>query len=131
MLGREIIQPIDLILGPSRQTPQGPSNWVKTLSHNLSEIHHLAREKIGETQLRKKRDYDLRVFERSYNVGYVVYLRDSSTQIGIISKLRTPWNGPCLVISARPPIYRLQGRKRSLVVNHDRLKPCEDSQFPL
>ena len=61
MLGREVIRPIDLILGLSRQTPQDPSKWVRTLSHNFSEIHHLAREKIGEIQLRQKRDYDLRL----------------------------------------------------------------------
>ena len=131
MLGREVIQPIDLILGLSEQSPQNPPNWVGTLAQNLSEIHHLARKKIGETQLRQKRDYDLRIFERSYNVGDVVYLRDSSTEIGISSKLRPPWSGPFLVISARPPIYRIGGCKKSKVVHHDRLKPCEDSTFPL
>ena len=131
MLGREVIQPIDLILGLSEQSPQNPPNWVGTLAQNLSEIHNLARKKIGETQLRQKRDYDLRIFERSYNVGDVVYLRDSSTEIGISSKLRPPWSGPFLVISARPPIYRIGGCKKSKVVHHDRLKPCEDSTFPL
>ena len=90
MLGREVIQPIDLILGIPKPTPQDPSDWVKQITYNLSEIHNLAREKIGKTQLRQKRDYDLRVFERSYKIGDVVYLRDSSTQIGISSKLRPP-----------------------------------------
>ena len=131
MLGREVLQPIDLILGVHRETPQNPSNWVSTLTHTLSEIHNLARENIGKTQLRQKRDYDLRVFERSYNVGDVVYLRDSSTEIGISSKLRPPWTGPFLVSSARPPIYRLCGRRKAFVVHHDRLKPCHDSTFPL
>ena len=131
ILGSEVIQPIDLILGIPKPTPQDPSDWVKQITYNLSEIHNLAREKTGKTQLRQKRDYDLRVFERSYKIGDVVYLRDSSTQIGISSKLRPPWKGPLLVISARPPIYRLRGRKKSTVVHHDRLKPCEDSTFPL
>ena len=92
MLGREVIQPIDLILGLSEQSPKNPPNWVGTLAQNLSEIHNLARKKIEETQLRQKRYYDLRIFERSYNVGDVVYLRDSSTEIGISSKLRPPWS---------------------------------------
>ena len=131
MLGREVIQPVDPILGIPKPTPQDPSDWVKQITYNLSEIHNLAREKIGKTQLRQKRDYDLRVFERSYKIGDVVYFRDSSTQIGISSKLRPTWKGPLLVISARPPIYRLRGRKKSTVVHHDRLKPCEDSTFPL
>ena len=131
MLGREVLQPIDLILGISGQNPQNPSNWVASLTHTLSEIHNLAREKIGKTQLRQKRDYDLRVFERAYNIGDVVYLRDSSTVIGISSKLQPPWIGPYLVIGARAPIYRLCGHKKSFVVHHDRVKPCEDSTFPL
>ena len=131
ILWREVIQPIDLILGISKPAPQDPSNWVENLANNLSEIHRLAREKIGESQLRQKRDYDLRVLERSYKVGDVVFLRDSSTVIGISSKLRPPWTGPFLVISARAPIYRLRGRKKSMVVHHDRLKPCKDSTFPL
>ena len=83
MLGREVVQPIDLILGLPRPTPQDPPTWVSNLSRNLSNAHKLVREKIGDTQLRQKRDYDLRVFERSYKEGDVVYLRDSSTQIGI------------------------------------------------
>ena len=63
MLGRKVIQPIDLILGLSEQSPQNPPNWVGTLAQNLLEIHNLARKKIGETQLHQKRDYFLRIFE--------------------------------------------------------------------
>ena len=131
MLGREVIQPIDLILGTPRASPQDPPTWVANLTSNLSNVHKLAREKIGETQLRQKRDYDLKVFEKSYNVGDVVYLRDSSTQIGISSKVRPPWIGPYVITRARPPIYEIQTRRRVQFVYHDRLKPCDDSSFPL
>ena len=65
MLGREVCQPIDLILGLTRSTPRDPPTWVANLLSNLSDIHKLARERIGEAQLRQKRDYDLRLFERS------------------------------------------------------------------
>lgn len=131
MLGKEVIQPIDLILGLSKPTPLDQPTWVADLTSNLSKIHILAREKIGETQLRQKRDYDLRVFERSFKEGDVVYLRDSSTKIGISSKIRPPWIGPYLVVRARPPVYALQGRRKVQFVHHDRIKPCNDSSFPL
>ena len=131
MLGRENIQPIDLMLWIPSHTPQDPPTWVANLTSNLSKIHKLAREKIGETQLRQKRDYDLRVFQRSFKRGDIVYLRDSSTQIGICSKVRPPWIGPYLVIRARPPIYALQGKRRVTFVHHDRIKPCNDSSYPL
>lgn len=58
MLGREVIQPIERMFGISKPTHQDPSNWVENLAHNLSEIHKLAREKTGESQLCQKRDYD-------------------------------------------------------------------------
>ena len=90
MLGREVIQPIDLMLGIPIQTPQDPPTWVANLTSNLSKIHKLAREKISETQLRQKRDYDLMVFQRSFKRGDIVYLRDSSTQIWHKFQSETP-----------------------------------------
>ena len=53
---------------------------------------------IGQTQLRQKRNYDLRILEMTYSPGDIVYLRDSSTVIGISTKLRPPSTGPFLII---------------------------------
>ena len=39
------------------------------------------------------------------------------------------WSIDCYKISS--PIYKLQGRKKTLAVHHDRLKRCHDSSFPL
>ena len=91
MLGRETIQPVDLMLGLSNQTPKSPSAWVTSLVENLSNANRSAREAIGLAQCRQKRDYDLNVLEYPYNVGDVVYLRDTSTKIGVSSKLRPPF----------------------------------------
>ena len=131
MLGREVCQPIDLILSLTRSTPRNPPTWVANLLSNLSDIHKLARERIGEAQLRQKRDYDLRLFERSYKLGDVVFLVDSSNEIGVSRKLRPPWTGPFLIVGARPPVYTIEGRRRVHSVHHDRLKPCHDAYFPL
>ena len=79
MLGREVIQPIYLILGLPRHAPKDSPTWLANLTSNLSKVHNLASEKIGETQLRQKKDYDLKAFERSFKDGDIVYLRDSST----------------------------------------------------
>ena len=131
MLGRETTKPIDLILGLPRHTPQDPPNWVATLTRNLSRVHQLARETIGKTQMRQKRDYDLRVLQHPYETGDVVYLLDSSTKIGLSKKLRPPYIGPFLITCARPPLYVLVDRKRRSLVHHDRLFPCHDSTLPL
>ena len=48
MLGREKIQPVDLMLGLSNQTPKNPSAWVTSLAEkNLSNAKRSAREAIG------------------------------------------------------------------------------------
>ena len=96
---------IDLISGLNRHTAQNPQTWIKTISHNLSEAQELVLEKIGGAQLREKRDNDLRALQNFYDIGDVVYLRDSSTKIGISSKIRPTWNGPLIVIRSRPQIY--------------------------
>ena len=131
MLGRETTQPIDHILGLPRHTPQDPPNWVATLTCNLSRVHNLARETIGKTQMRQKRDYDLRVLVHPYETGDVVYLLDSSTKIGLSKQLRPPYYGPLLITCARPPLYVLEDRKRRSLMHHDRLIPCHDSTLPL
>lgn len=45
--------------------------------------------------------------------------------------MRPPWIGPFLITAACPPVYKLLGRKKTIVVHHDRLKPCNDSTYPL
>ena len=131
MLGRETIQPIDLIIGQFDSTPYSPNEWVQDLSNNLSQAHKIARERVGQTQLRQKRDYDLKLRTNFYNVGDVVFLRDSSTKIGVSKNLRPPWTGPYVIARARSPLYEIVGMKKSQYVHHDRLKPCNDSDFPM
>ena len=55
MLGRDTIQPIDLILALLRHTSQDPSACVSYSTHNLAEVQNLAKKKIGGTQLRQKK----------------------------------------------------------------------------
>ena len=131
MLGRETIQPIDLIIGQFDSTPYSPNEWVQDLSNNLSQAHKIARERVGQTQLRQKRDYDLKLRTNYYHIGDVVFLRDSSTKIGVSKKLRPPWSGPYIIARARSPLYEILGMRKSQYVHHDRLKPCNDSDFPM
>ncbi|VDH95774.1 Hypothetical predicted protein [Mytilus galloprovincialis] len=79
----------------------------------------------------QKRDYDTKLFQRTYDVGDANYRIDSATNVGESKKLRSPWQGPYLVIKVISPVlYRIQKRKKALVVHHDKLKPCEDKVLP-
>ena len=130
MLGRETTQPLDIMLGQCDFQKSGRSEWLKDLIGSLSIAHDLARRNVGQAQLTQKKDYDLRVIEYHYNVGDVVYVRDSSTKVGVSAKLRSPWKGPFIVERARPPLYELERGKKRFIIHHDRLKPCRDAELP-
>ena len=108
------------MLGIQSNSPQNMPGWVASLSERLFIVHQSAREAIGLEQFRQKRNYDLRVLENSYGVGNVVYLRDTSTEVGVSSKLRPPFIGPYLVIRARPPLYTIEGKNKNKTIHHDR-----------
>ena len=133
MLGRETIQPIQLLLGtvPSVITKFDPDSWVANLSKSLNEVHTFARENLKASQHRQKRDYDLRLSQNKYHAGDLVYKIDSSSKIGHSKKLKSPWIGPYLVVSANFPLYKIKDRKGESVIHHDRLKRCEDREIPI
>ncbi|VDI23542.1 Hypothetical predicted protein [Mytilus galloprovincialis] len=133
MLGRETIQPIQLLLGtvPCAVGKFDPDSWVAHLATSLNEVHKLARENLRTSQHRQKRDYDLRLAQNQYHNGDLVYKIDSSTKIGHSKKLRSPWIGPYLVVSDHFPLYTIKDRKGESVIHHDRLKKCNDREIPL
>ncbi|CAG2224296.1 unnamed protein product [Mytilus edulis] len=104
----------------------GPFNTIG----RMQKIHEFARHSLHTSQLRQKRDYDLRVVEHKYQPGDLVYKADSTTKVGQSRKLKSPWCGPFLVVSSRPPLYTIRGRKGDSVVHHDKLKLCNDRDIP-
>ena len=134
MLGREVLEPIDLMLGTVDQhlRQETPVEYVKKLEDRLKRVHKQDRETLLSAQRRQKKDYDLKVLERKYNVGDLVYLINSSSKVGQSNKLKPIWKGPYLVIKVISPVlFRIKGRKREIVVHHDRLKPCLDRSIPM
>lgn len=116
MLGREVILPIDLMLGTDYITSCQPAHkWVVGLTETMSKVHELARTHLKAAQQRQKRDYDLRLVQHPYEVGNIVYKLDSSTKV-VVKALKPVWQGPYLVIDTRPLLYKLKNRKRESVV---------------
>jgi len=134
MLGREVIQPLDLFLGTARFNVSSvePHDYVENLRDILQSVHQIARKNLQGTQLRQKRDYDLRMKQHSYDVEDVVLKIDSATKIGQSSKLKSPWKGPYIVSEVKSPVlYKIADRKGDCVIHHDRLKKCNDREFPV
>ena len=61
-----------------------------------------------------------------------MYVLDSARKIGISPKLQPVWKGPYVISKVHSPIlFEVADKKKSFVLHHDRLKPCEDRSIPL
>ena len=78
MLGREVLQPIDLMLHPGgeedRGTPDAHQDVMRT-------AHREPRQKLQQSQRRQKKDYDLRIEESKYSVCDAVYIFNRSIML--------------------------------------------------
>ena len=134
MLGREVNKPVDVLFGVNRAntTLLTPPEYVAHVDKTIKASHEAARENLGASILYNKRDYDIRAYQTSYDVGDLVYVLDPSNKPGVSTKLQPIYRGPYLVIKVYSPIlYGIKDRKRQLVVHHDRLLLCADRFIPL
>ena len=133
MLGREIHVPVDIMFGipEANQGGSSVSEYLADLSSVLKKSFAMARENLRSSQLRQKRLYDIHLKQSTFSVGDLVYLFDSSSKVGTSRKLKPLWTGPYVVIHVISPIlYKIENRKRTLVIHHDRLKLCQDRVIP-
>ena len=78
-----------------------------------------------------KRDYDLKTFARSYQVGDPVYVLDTAAVKGRCRKLNPTWKGPGVITRKLSDyVYEIKLRQKFMTINHDRLKLCSDRQLP-
>ncbi len=92
MLGRETNQPMDLLFpDPGQKTEyESMEGYVKSLQETTVMAHEVARKTLKTAQKVMKRDYDIKVLVKHYNVGDPVYLLDTATVKGTSSKLKAP-----------------------------------------
>ena len=61
-----------------------------------------------------------------------MYFLQSATLKGESKKLKPVYHGPVVISKVLSPVlYRVELRKRSTVMHHDRLKKCVDREVPL
>ena len=131
MLGREVTQPLELLLGIEHRE-EATSEYVKALEEDMRVSHEAARTALKSEQKRRKKDYSVSTYETSYEVGDAVLLANSATKIGQCKKLKALWLGPFLIErKISPVLFQIASQKRSQIVHHDRLRPCRDRSVPL
>ena len=124
--------PVDLMFGSLSQEETTSAEYVMKLQQILRQVHTLARESLQSSQERQKRDYDLKLNVTTYEIGDLVYVLDSARKIGISPKLQPVWKGPYVISKVISPIlFEVADKRKSFVLHHDRLKPCEDRSIPL
>jgi hypothetical protein len=127
MFGREVNLPSHLLFPFPR--PEAPLNqhwYVADLREKMEETYHLAREALKETASRQKKDHDTRIAENMLKVGDLVYKKK-----GVSIKLEDIYQGPFVITSiVSSSVYQIQGKKKTFIVHHDRLKPYEPELVP-
>ena len=131
MLGREINLPAHLMFPHPATKTTDVNEYVAKLTSSIQKAHDTARKTLKTSLHRMKRDYDLRVLERSYEEGDLVYLLDTASIKGKCRKLSPPWKGPAVITKkVSASLFRVKMKNAIFVVNHDRLKPCRDRKVP-
>ncbi|KAK3105395.1 hypothetical protein FSP39_024200 [Pinctada imbricata] len=132
MLGREVNMPVDLLFpGPENTDSENYEQYVSELVNHIQSTHEIAREKLRTSQGISKRDYDLKAHVKAYSEGDAVYVSDTAVPKGKCAKLRPQWKGPGLIIrKITDYLYEVMLRKKLEVINHDRMKACNDRKLP-
>ena len=134
MLGREVLKPVDLVfgIGDENQEELTPENYVARLGQVMRSCHQAARFSLQSAVAINKRDYDLKMYQRSYERGDLVYLTNPQIKTGVSKKLQSIYCGPYLVVEVLSSVlYRIRDRRGDKVVHHDRLRICNDRHIPL
>lgn len=133
MLGREITMPIDLIAGPPPEETEHycPIQYVEWLQSAMATAFDFANDQLKVAAKIQKRNYDIGLKERGYEVGNWVW-RWYPPDAG--QKLKLGWTGPYLVVKKISPLtYSIQKAMhvRPLSVHVDHIKPYEGQHPPM
>jgi ketosteroid isomerase-like protein len=114
------------------KTYSGSDEYVMGLENANRNAHEVARNMLNSTQKKMKRDYDVKILEKQYEKGDLVYVLDTASIKGKCRKLSTPWKGPGVVLDRLTPyIYKIKLQRVIFTANHDRLKACRDRKIPV
>ena len=135
LFGREILEPIDIVVGlpPDHEQPQNIPEYVQDLRENLELAHSIAREATGKSVEIAKREYDKKKHEYKYEIGDPVWLlvKGIKKPKGKVPKFLPNYEGPYFIIGIiDPQVYIIQEspRSKAKVIHHDRLKPMHSRE---
>ena len=125
MFGRDVRLPVDLVVEAIPDEKECETLFADEVREKIRVIHGRARDTLGLSMRRQKKDYDRKQFGPKYRVGQFVWLHCPARQPRMSRKLVLPWSGPYLVVTTLSDVtFRIQKTRRSklMVVHANRLK---------
>ena len=125
MLGREVLQPQEIIYGSPRAENTNYGEYVTQLQNNLTNAHEAARQHLKQSIERYKRNHDLNISKNTYTVGQIAWYLNEQRRKGKCPKLQQVWQGPCIITqNLSDLVYQIQLNKtgKIKIVHHDKLK---------
>ena len=130
-MGRQPRTPFDTLADSLLETrKKSAAGYLKDLQQVVREQRKRAQQHLITSMEARKRYHDKKLNYRTYEKGEKVLCRDYTCPKGLKPKLiKERWTGPWEIQAVRGPVnYRIQrrdkaGKKKRLLVHHDRLKP--------
>jgi hypothetical protein len=98
-------------------------DYVSELKGRMQAAHAIAREKLVESKIRSKRDYDRKTVQIAVKEGDKVLLFDESVRRGRSKKLSAQWIGPYTVLAVEGVNATIKRGRNSVRVHLNLLKP--------
>ena len=132
MLGREVMKPLDLMLGrDGEEVGRGSTFGADFKDGWVEEAYQKAREILEWVQRRQNKFYGLRKRTTIYEVGDVVLKKNNEGMLGSSRKLNPVWKGIWVVNKIMSAILlEIKNNKKVCVVYHDTLMKGEDRDLP-
>jgi transposase InsO family protein len=130
MFGKETRAPVDVMFGLDELEKENHQSYDEYAEHKIEimrKAYQFAREHLGTSAERSKRNYDMRVRPNRYEVGQWVFYYCPRRFPRRSPKWQRMFTGPFLITQVLGPVnVRIQGSKRSqpFVVHIDKLKRC-------
>ena len=126
VFGAELRAPIDLVLGvPGQETNESYNEFLQQHAEMSKEAYTLVWDQLKRSAERRKKDYDLRVNKRSFDVGNWVWYYCPKRVTGRSPKWQRYFSGPYLVVRVIDPVnlvLQRSSKAKTFVVHNDKVK---------
>ena len=135
-LGREVRIPAELLIGsvPAiKEEITSYGDYVDKLRERLKKAHSVARKNIGQSAVKQKDRYDMKIYHTQYEVGDFVWYLVETCKPGKCPKLNPDFEGPYVITRKLNPLdfqIQLDRFGTTKPVHHDKIQKYRGDNPP-